>query len=786
MKLFKEQLTKNFQQRNKKLDSSKYNTENHPKEFPKKKEKEVKNEKNNKQNIPITIPKNKNSLINNNTNSINNKNNSNNLGNYNTTLPKNNIFKDQIKEGLNRRNINSNINNKNNNNQYEINNSMNIHKSTPLSSMVSRTSDNNKNINKISSNITSSINNSNNKNIINNNSKNQKKSKSFIYNINKKNKNNLIEEDILKKFKKSKSFEEKTNKINIYFKNNVSQENIYNEIDSIIKIDDLTQGIQKQRNERDISNRIIRLETNSQKPQKDSTSEKRFSVSNERKLITKNIYTKDDFDVISFSGKGAYGTVLQVHLKSDPKKKVYAIKKLDINSLYSVNRLYQAYLENEILNELDSPYIVKTFGAFEADGKIHIVMEYLPKGDFSYFIKTNFPLKDEIIRFYSAEIVLFLEYMQKMKLIHRDLKPQNIMIDEKGHLKVIDFGTVRKVGYYYDKKEMKFKKEKILERIDSEDIKGVKNKVNPDEEDADDDLSDDDEEEEDEDEGDDNENIDVQNNMNEKKKKKIQKVRTKRSMTFVGTAEYISPEVIGDRPAEYGTDIWAFGIMLYQMYFNHTPFKAATAYLTFRNIEKPQINFPDNNNIPENAKDLIKKILVVDPKQRLGGGVPGTPYDMASLKKHPFFNKIKWDGLNNVNPPGIKDLKFYEPKKTSIYKNSEIIKERYSIEISPSDLNKNSNAKVIREGQIKKKSIWFHYETKNIILDTTPRLVLISINDPNHIKEIPLNKKCKISIVENNCFDLKTPVKTYRFKGVSKDGNDWAGDIADVINAYGN
>ena len=779
MKLFKEQLSKSFQQRNKKLDSSKYKTDNQPKEIPKKNEKEIKNEKNNKENKPITISKNNKSSINNNKNSIINKNNSNNLDNYNINITKSNTLKDQIKEGLNRRSINSNLKSKNNKNQNESNNNMKIPRSKPISSIGNKTNINNKNENKISSNITSSINKLNNKNIINNNKK-EKKSKSFISNINKKKKNKLFEEDILKKIKKLKSFETKNNKININFKKNVSKENIDNDLDNIIKINDLTQGIQKKRNE----------------PQKDSTKGKRKSIDNKIILATKSNFTKENFEVINFSGKGAYGTVVQAYLKGDPNKKVYAIKKLDINLLYSVNRLYQAYLENEILNELDSPYIVKTFGAFEADGKIHIVMEYLPKGDFSYFIKTNFPLKDEIIRFYSAEIVLFLEYMQKMKLIHRDLKPQNIMIDEKGHLKVIDFGTVRKVGYYFDKKEMKFKEEKNLERIDTEDIKGVKNKVNPDEEDAGDDFSDDDEEEEDEDDDDGNDNsqsIDAQNNINEKKKKKTQRIRTKRSMTFVGTAEYISPEVIGDRPAEYGTDIWAFGVMLYQMYFNHTPFKAVSAYLTFRNIEKPQINFPDNDNIPESAKDLIKKILVVDPKQRLGGGVSGTPYDMASLKKHPFFDKIKWNGLNNVNPPGIKDLKFFKPKNpsnnssinSSINKNWEIINDRYSFEISPNELNRNSNAKVIKEGTIKKKSMLFRYDKKRIILDSTPRLVLISVNDPNHIKEIPLNKKCKITIVENNYFDLKTPVKTYRFKGVNNDGNDWAGIIADVIDAYG-
>ena len=410
-------------------------------------------------------------------------------------------------------------------------------------------------------------------------------------------------------------------------------------------------------------------------------------------------------------------------------------------------------------------------------------MDYLPKGDFSYFIKTNFPLKEEIIRFYSAEIVLFLEYMQNMKLIHRDLKPQNIMIDEKGHLKVIDFGTVRKLGYYYDKREMRFKAEKqIFEIIDSEDIKGVKNIVNPDMEDADEDDYDDDDDEEEEEENE-NEN---NNELSEKKKKKMQKMRVERTMTFVGTAEYISPEVIADKPAEFGTDIWAFGVMLYQMYFNCTPFKGITTYLTFRNIEKPQVTFPDNN-ISDQAKDLILKILVAEPKKRLGGGDQGTPYDIAHLKKHPFFKKIKWNNLHNITPPGFKDLKYYEAKKKSIYKNQEIGKERYSDGYAVFDdksKEKNKNANIIKQGYIKKKSAWFHYEKRYIILDSSPQITLKSINEENYLRIIPLNKKCKITLVENNCFDLKAPDKTHRFKGVENDGNDWAGVISDAINAY--
>ena len=618
----------------------------------------------------------------------------------------------------------------------------------------------------------------------------EKRSKSLINNQNRILKQIILNDISRNELKKTNSTKNKNIKIDLMNKRVKPEKNIYDDdIDEIMKIDDFAQGRETKEKKIPLPQGYKRANTQNKKnPVKEKIpAKKRHSVLDENncltiKLKSKNNYTKDDFEVVTFSGRGAYGTVLQVYLKNDPKKKLYAIKKLDINSLFSVNRLYQAYLENDILNELDSPYIVKVYGAFEADGKIHLIMDYLSNGDLSYFIKANFPLQDDIIRFYSAEIVLFLEYMQNHKLVHRDLKPQNIMIDEKGHLKVIDFGTVRKLGYYYDKKEMRFKLEKAFEILDLEDIKGVKNIINPDEEDADeDDYFDDDEEEEEE------ENEETNgNDMSEKKKRRIQKVRVKRSMTFVGTAEYISPEVIADKPAEFGTDIWAFGVMLYQMYYNTTPFKAMTAYLTFRNIEKPQITFP-SDVAPESAKDLIKKILVAEPKMRLGGGDPGSDYDLAHLKKHAFFKNIKWNNLHNSIPPGIKEYKFYECKKKSIYKEQNSGDNQPNAYESLNDkiVERNNNAKIIKEGYIKKKSTWFHYEKRRIILDTAPRIILKSINNiENYYKEIRLNKQCKVKLVENNCFDLKTPIKTYRFKGTENDGNDWAGIIADAITAY--
>ena len=670
--------------------------------------------------------------------------NNDNIGNYYTNVTNNNILRPKIIENMDSNEI-----------KLKYINECNISKI----SQIPKTNPG-IHLNKTNSNLGNIVSN------ININNSEVKRAKSIVYSLYKK--QYLLNERNINS-KKPKSLDNKNDKRNIYFNKSINQKRE--------KQNEASQET-KSRNEI-IDFKRLRTETIAQKPIAEQPAlTKRYSIIKDIKLISKNIYQENDFNVISICGRGAYGTVLQVCLKNDPNK-VFAIKKLDINLLNSVNRLYQAYLENQILNELDNPFIIKLYGAFEEDKKIHLVMDYLPKGDLSYFIKTNYPLADDIIKYYSAQIVLFLEYMQKMKLIHRDLKPQNIMIDEKGNLKVIDFGTVQKIGYYYDKKQMRFKEEKLLERLDFQFIGGIDNYFIPDKDD--DAYEEEDEEEEESEDENENENKSnsIKKDIKEKKNNKNRK-RGKRKNSFVGTIEYMSPEVIAEKPTEYGTDIWAFGIMLYQMYYNRTPFKKESAYLTFRNIEKSNFEFPHDSSIPKSAKDLIKQILVVDPKKRLGGGSQNSHYDINSLKKHPFFEGIKWNELQNQSPPHMKDYKYFEQKQ-----NNEVSKQRYSICYSANDNRINNNAKIIKKGMLRKKTTWFNYSKRYTILDSTPRLLTKNPNIPEKIKEIPLTKKCKIKLVDNNCFDLKTPIKTYRFKGTNNDGNDWAGDILDAINTYG-
>ena len=548
-------------------------------------------------------------------------------------------------------------------------------------------------------------------------------------------------------------------------KNNENDTNEKNPIDAFKE--KLRQEKEKQKNEKSEKEETEKKEENNEE---DDEMPDYFDPLNEKgelriPLKTKNKYKKDDFDVIALSGKGAYGTVLKVKFKNDTSNKFYAIKVMDVSALDHIKKLYQAYLECDILSQLDNPYIVDILGAFDDNRKIYIVMQYLSKGDFSDFIRLNYPLKLDTIQFYAAEIVNFLDYLQSKKLVHRDLKPENIMMNENWHLQVIDFATARVLGKYFDKKKMIFKiDDSYYDISETDDLKGNKIAINEEDEDDLDDM----------------------------------KRPERRGMTFVGTAEYVSPEVLGDKPAGFGSDIWALGIMIYQMFYGKTPFKEKTNYLIFRKIEQLKIDFNPNIKIPEEAKDLINKILVKDPTKRLGAGEAGSEYDIKHLKNHPFFKGIDWENLHNMVPPNSDKFDYLMSKKsntgnlsssvnTSLKQTNSsdlgIAKNKSSDEINNNNGN-DDQAVVLRKGYLEKKSPWLHYNKRKIILYSTPKLVYIDPSN-NKIKgEIYLDKKFKVNHISMNIFDLISPKRSFRFKSCDGDVLVWEKSITEAIKQY--
>lgn len=113
-----------------------------------------------------------------------------------------------------------------------------------------------------------------------------------------------------------------------------------------------------------------------------------------------------------------------------------------------------------------------------------------------------------------------------------------------------------------------------------------------------------------------------------------------RKRSFVGSADYVSPEVLRDEPASFASDIWAFGVVVYDFIYGKSPFRSATEFLTFQKVLKRELTFPDG--FDETARDLVELVLNLDPSKR--------PTAQA-LKSHPFFAGIDWNNLWNIPAP---------------------------------------------------------------------------------------------------------------------------------------
>lgn len=127
----------------------------------------------------------------------------------------------------------------------------------------------------------------------------------------------------------------------------------------------------------------------------------------------------------------------------------------------------------------------------------------------------------------------------------------------------------------------------------------------------------------------------------------VQNLADDKSCTLVGTAEYVSPEVLNGHPITTGVDLWALGCILYQMLVGRPPFKCATEYLTFQKVLARDFVLPDFLS-PE-AKDLIDRLLDFDPNKRPGAGPDG----FVALKAHPFFHSIQWSQLWELSTPSV-------------------------------------------------------------------------------------------------------------------------------------
>jgi len=148
--------------------------------------------------------------------------------------------------------------------------------------------------------------------------------------------------------------------------------------------------------------------------------------------------TNDDFQFLKVVGKGSFGKVLQV-MKKDTGK-IYAMKILKKQQLVKRRQVAHTKTERKVLEDIGHPFIVSLRFAFQTDTKLYLILDYFTGGELFFHLKTIGRFDEKRTKFYSAEITLALECLHQNTIVYRDLKPENVLLDEDGHVRLTDFG----------------------------------------------------------------------------------------------------------------------------------------------------------------------------------------------------------------------------------------------------------------------------------------------------------------------------------------------------------
>jgi len=301
---------------------------------------------------------------------------------------------------------------------------------------------------------------------------------------------------------------------------------------------------------------------------------------------TERVFDPTRFKQMHVLGAGSFGTVTMAKYtesKTEPPVE-YALKSLSKINIVETGQLRHVMDERLILSQMNSAFILRLFGTYQTPHTIVMVTEVVPGGDLWAVIYETHPfyrdrgIPHKLTAFYGTCLTLALSHIHQAGIVFRDLKPENVMLDQKGYLKLIDFGFAKKVPFM------------------KKDANGE------------------------------------------------MKVYAK-SYTLCGTPEYLSPELIFNLGHNQSADIWALGVMLYEMLMTITPFapkRPDNITELFTNIAmvkknglvlSPKMN--DHTKTPHSA-DIIMQLLKADPAERLGV----QEGDTRCILNHPFFTSV--------------------------------------------------------------------------------------------------------------------------------------------------
>jgi len=297
----------------------------------------------------------------------------------------------------------------------------------------------------------------------------------------------------------------------------------------------------------------------------------------------------DDFEPLKVIGKGAFGEVRLVQ-KVDTGH-IYAMKVLRKKEMVEKEQIAHVKAERDILVEADHQWVVKMFFSFQDPLNLYLVMEFLPGGDLMTLLMKEDTLPEDVAQFYVSETALAIEYIHSLGFIHRDIKPDNLLLDSRGHVKLSDFGLCtglkksHRTEYYRD-----------LASLD----------------------------------------VPTDQPVSSRKRAESWKM-SRRTLAFstVGTPDYIAPEVFADAGYDKRCDWWSLGVIMYEMLVGYPPFCSETPRETYLKIMdwKQSLVFPPEVPISETATQTIRSFCA-DVKKRIN--------NLEEVKNLKWFSGVDW------------------------------------------------------------------------------------------------------------------------------------------------
>ncbi|EED91213.1 hypothetical protein THAPSDRAFT_35135, partial [Thalassiosira pseudonana CCMP1335] len=332
--------------------------------------------------------------------------------------------------------------------------------------------------------------------------------------------------------------------------------------------------------------------------------------------------TTADFESLTVIGRGAFGEVRLVRRKPGNARGetgVYALKSMKKEMMVIKNQVGHVRAERDALAAADDEnrWLTLLHYSFHDEQNLYMVMEFLPGGDLMSLLMKEDTFSEEATRFFMAEASHAISCVHALGYIHRDIKPDNMLLDARGHLRLTDLGLCKKVGDVISANAHHLRDMSI-------DEEGAKTKAE--------------------------ETIPTGGSAPEELR--TGKARRENAYSTVGTPDYIAPEVLAAQNGASGysytsaVDWWSLGVIMYECLVGYTPFYADDPVTTCRKILKwrqtLEIPAEVRSKLSNECIDFLS-CLLAGPESRIGS--------RADVVRHPWFDDFDWDNLDKMEGP---------------------------------------------------------------------------------------------------------------------------------------